>query len=262
MTFLVLGESSPEDVPPRGTDAIRLAKVNFDANQVVILALPADLWVNTPALNGYDIGGARLTIVYYEAKRHFSGMERDKMVEATSIFAQTLDSNFGFFPEHYLVIKQQTLADVVDTLGGIDITLPVAVDGRAENFGYFPAGAQHLSGPQVRDFVRILTPAGDSTPTEAERFERQDLVLQAILKALLQPRNWDQIPSLVDLFQQDVVTDLSPKQILDLACLMNQHGLVIRQLAVGPELLVSGSHQELLPNGNLLKDFIIQNVGK
>jgi LCP family protein required for cell wall assembly len=262
MTFLILGESSPEDNPPHGADAIRLAKVDFDHQQIHILGLPPTLWVTTSSLASQGLGGAELTTAYYESKQLTPGSEQEKMSAAVAVIAQALEANFGFTPDHYLDVKETTFADALNALGGIDITLPSGLDGRPEGFEYFPAGSQHLNGSQALDFVRILQPAGAGSPDEWQRMGRQDLALQALRQALISPQNWTKIPALVGIFQQDILTDLSVRNILDLACLMNQPGIQIQEEAVDPTLSSQGAGGELVPNTASVAQFIASRVGK
>ncbi len=261
-TFLILGESSPSDNPPRGADAIRLVKVDFDHRQVQILDLPPELWVATPSLASQGTGETELSLVYYQTKNLTSGSEQDKMGAAVAAVAGALEVNFGFMPDHYLDIKQATFTDAVNALGGIDLTLPAALDGRPEGFEYFPAGSQHFSGSQALDFVRVLQPAGSNAPDEWQRMQRQDLVLGALRMAVTSPQNWEKIPALVGVFHQDILTDLSVKNLLDLACLMNPPGVQVQEEPLDPSLLSQAVGRVLLPNPTLVGQFIASRMGR
>ncbi len=250
MVFMALGESQP----PRGTDAIRLVRVDYDNKRIDILALPSELWVATPGLADRGIGGATLNDVYLKGKTFASGDDRARMLAAVNLFGSTLQANFGYTPEHYFVIKQAAFADFINALGGVDVVLPVVVDGRSEGFGYFPAGAQHLTGAMALDLVRI------DNKGIWDRFDRQELIIQAVYQSLLTPRNWDRLPYLVDVFHDNILTDFSVSQMLDVSCILNQPGVVVNQELVGPELLIP-SGQVFLPAPGL-GSYILQLVGK
>jgi LCP family protein required for cell wall assembly len=250
MTIMALGESQP----PRGTDAIRLVRVDFDLKRIDILSLPSELWVATPGLAGSGIGGATLNQVYLQGKTIATGDDQARMLAAVNLFAGTLQANFGYTPEHYFVIKQAAFAEFVDALNGVDVVLPVAVDGRAEGFGYFPAGTQHLTGAMALNLVRI------NAAGEWERFDRQELVIQAVYQSLLTPQNWDRLPALVEAFHENIFTDLSVAQMLEVSCILSQPGVVVNQEQVGPEL-VTMSGQTMLPRVEL-SQYILQMVGK
>jgi LCP family protein required for cell wall assembly len=249
-TFMVLGES----LPPRGTDAIRLVRVDFDNKRVDILSIPSELWVATPGLADSGISAATLNDVYSQGKTLVTGNDQARMLAAASLFADTLKANFGYTPEHYLVIKEEAFSEFVDALDGVDVTLPVAVDGRKEGKGYFPAGFQHLTGAMALNLVRI------TGTTEWERFDRQELIIQAIYQSMLIPENWDRLPALVEAFHENVLTDLSVTQILEVSCVFNQPGVVVTQEQTGPELVII-SGETMLPRPEL-GQYILQTVGK
>ena len=250
ITFLILGESQP----PRGTDAIRLVKVDFDQKRINALALPSELWVNTPGLFARGIGGTTLNQVYYQGKMLVAGDDRTRMAAAVNLFSGTLQADFGYAPEHYLVIKQTAFSDFVNALNGVDVVLPVAVDGRSEGKGYYPVGFQHLTGTMALDLVRI------SAANEWDLFDRQELILQAVYQTLMAPQNWIRLPALAEAFHNNIFTDLSVSQILNISCILNQTGLVIGQEQVGPELLIFSGHY-MLPGAGL-GQYILQTVGK
>jgi anionic cell wall polymer biosynthesis LytR-Cps2A-Psr (LCP) family protein len=250
LTVMVLGESQP----PRGTDAIRLVRVDFDHKRIDILSLPSELWVSTPGLFGNGIGGATLNQVYLKGKVIATGDEQAHLLAAVNLFAGTLQANFGYTPEHYFVIKETAFSEFVDALNGVDVVLPVAVDGRAEGMGYYPAGSQHLTGAMALNLVRI------SAAGEKERTNHQDLIIQAVYLSLEDPHNWDRLPALVQAFHDKVFTDLSASQMLESSCILNQAGVVVSQEQVGPDL-VTMSGQTMLP-GPGLSQYIQQTVGK
>lgn len=250
MLIMVLGESQP----PRGTDAIRLIRLDFDRRRVDVLALPSELWVNTPGLYSRGVGGTTLNQVYYQGRRLATGNDQERTVAAVNLFAGTLQANFGYAPDHYVVIKQSAFSDVVNALEGVDIILPVAVDARSEGLGYYPAGFQHLNGAMALDLFRF------SGPNEWSRFDRQELIIQAIYQSLMTPQNWDRLPALAEAFHDNVFTDFSVVQALDVSCILDQPGVVFNQEQVGPELLIISGH--IMSSRPELGQYIRQTVGK
>ena len=240
-TLLLLGESSPEDIPHRGADAIRLMKVDFDQETVAVLAIPPDLWVQTPALKKLGISETTLTVLYWEVKQATQGSEKHKMVEATQAFAQTLADNWGYSPDHYLTVSQPRFAETVDTLGGIEISLPETLDATPEGHGVFPAGKQRLDGQRVVDFVRVLAPASGGGSGEWARFARQNQALRAILAAVLARENWPKIPDLARQFSNVVATDLSVRQMSDLICMVQKAGNTAAYAEIPPEVITMDS---------------------
>jgi anionic cell wall polymer biosynthesis LytR-Cps2A-Psr (LCP) family protein len=262
MTFLIVGENPFMNSPARGVNTIRLVKFDFGHKQVNVLSLPPEIWVEVPVLQSHGINRTQLTLVYYESKRLAAGSDREKMAIAVGNLARTVYDNFGFYPDHYLVVKQNYLADMIEVVGGVDIILPVAVDGRSQGRNYYPAGPQHLKGDQVLDLVLILQSINDKSSSEWIQYKIPTLVLQAVNQAVDLPENSFKIPSLMNVFNKAALTDLSIRNILDLTCLVNNSDILIRLNSVGPGMTTTGSNQELLPRVDLLSTFIRENVGK
>jgi anionic cell wall polymer biosynthesis LytR-Cps2A-Psr (LCP) family protein len=81
--------------------------------------------------------------------------------------------------------------------------------------GYFYAGNNHFNGDAALRFSRIR-----KTDTIFARMDRQKMVICALKDKLLQPSVIGDIPELIASFQDSVVTDLSPAQMSQMACLL------------------------------------------
>jgi anionic cell wall polymer biosynthesis LytR-Cps2A-Psr (LCP) family protein len=107
--------------------------------------------------------------------------------------------------------------NLVDTLGGIDITLAQEVDGRTASDRskrlYFPAGDQHLTGEQALTLGRIRNVSVFS------RAKHQNLVMCAVRKKMESPEALVQMPQIISSFRNHIQTDLTPVEISQLACL-------------------------------------------
>ena len=246
-TVLLLGEKMPVYQPVLGADAIRLLRADYGTQTVQILALPPELWVQTPAMAQAGIGATTLTLVYRESLPLAAGSYRAQMAYATALVAQTLYDNFELAPDQYITLRQTVYVDMVDALGGLTIDLPEDVDGSPSGYGYFYAGSQVMDGQAVLDYVRISPAAGDPVPAEPARLARQNQVLAAFKTQLARPQTLLQIPLLVQQFHDDVVTDMSLNEGLALACLFQQPNLAIEQIELGPELMNMAANGVLVP---------------
>ena len=261
MQLLLLGENSPEDVPPRGADAIRLVKVDFDNNAVTILAMPPDLWVNTPNLAG--VKATTLNQTYLTAKNAAAGQgERAAMVQGTQAMAQALSDNFGYQPDHYVTLNQQVFTSMVDTLGGIEVNVPVRLDPGLPGHGLFEAGLQVFNGQEARNYTRIVLSNSQGQLDEWARFERQNQVLAALRAKIMQPDSWSVMPQLVSQFANLVVTDLSPSQLLDLNCMIAAVGEKIIMLQVGQDMLTVDAKGHLVQDGTDIQSLIEVSLNK
>ena len=133
------------------------------------------------------------------------------------MLARTLELNFGVKVDHYIAVSMDVFVNLVDAIGGIDITLPQEVDGRTYSDRsarlVFPAGSQHLSGEQALTLGRIRNVSVFS------RAKHQNLVMCAVRKKMESPDALAQIPEIISSFKNHIQTDLTPVQISQLACL-------------------------------------------
>jgi anionic cell wall polymer biosynthesis LytR-Cps2A-Psr (LCP) family protein len=79
---------------------------------------------------------------------------------------------------------------------------------------YLQAGPQTLDGNLSKEYIRTLTSAG-----EQDRLQRQNLYVKALSQKVLSGQTLPKIPALLKDFNQAIVTDLSPEQLLALGCL-------------------------------------------
>jgi anionic cell wall polymer biosynthesis LytR-Cps2A-Psr (LCP) family protein len=135
--------------------------------------------------------------------------------------ARTLDINFGLNVDHYMVANMNVFAEVVDALGGLDVTLPEGgIDGRTRTDRsarlVFPGGPQHLNGEQALTLARLRN------VSVFTRAEHQNVVMCALRKKIESPETLLRVPAIINSFMKNIQTDLTPEQISQLACLGTQ----------------------------------------
>ena len=220
MTILGVGADNRDNTYLYGLgDVIRIARIDFVTPKVSVLSIPRDLWVEIPDISAhYNITHGKLNQSYLyggPGMGYYNGPGA-----GPGLMARTLDLNFGLQVDHYGAVNMQTFVDIIDAVGGLDIYLPNDVDGRpiddkTEDMGYFTAGQQHFTGDQALRFSRIRKKYNDFT-----RMDNQNMVLCALRKKILSPSVLPKIPQIISAFQGSVLTDLSPEQIGQLACLL------------------------------------------
>jgi LCP family protein required for cell wall assembly len=178
------------------------------------------------------------------------------MGQATNVLAQTLAHNFALVPDNYVTLKQGTFVDMIDALGGLSIDLPEDVDGSPSGFGHFQAGQQVMDGQAALDFVRIYPAAGDASPIEWARLERQRQVIYALGAQLTRPQIVVRLPALIRQFYQDVVTDLSLNEAYALTCVLQAPDVSFEDLALSPDMVTVGPDEMLMPKMEHIQDFV------
>ncbi len=219
MNILAIGSDARGDHYLYGlADIIRLVRVDFVNARVTILEVPRDLWVEIPGISDhYGITHGKLNQAYLYGNKGLGYY--DGSGEGPGLLAETLNLNFGAQPEHYLAVNMMTFENIVDAIGGIDVYLPYEIDVRTKEYPeafHIDAGQHHLDGETALWVARIRQYHTFS------RAESQNIVMCALREKLLSPAIVPAIPDLVQTFQRNVQTDLSPEQINQLACLANQ----------------------------------------
>jgi LCP family protein required for cell wall assembly len=217
MTILAIGNDSRSDDYRYGrADMIRAVRVDFRAQRVTVVEFPRDLWVKIPEIKD-DLGTDRQKLntayTYGNPGLHFW----DHPSQGPGLLARTLDQNFGLKADHYVAVSMNVFVDVVDALGGLDISLPEAIDGRTSSDRserlVFPAGPQHLTGEQALTLGRIRNVSVFS------RASHQNLVMCALQEEIENPETILKVPAIISSFRDNIQTDLTPEQISQLACL-------------------------------------------
>jgi LCP family protein required for cell wall assembly len=185
-TVLVLGsdqrpanEHEPGASGPGRSDSILLLHAAFGS--VRRLSIPRDSYAEIPGhgaqkINAaFAIGGAGLTVKTIE---NFlgNGIQINHVVEVS----------FNDFPK------------LIDSLGGIDVTLKRCVVSRNvfENGDVFrlKKGTHHLNGKQALEFSRIRENKCAPNETDIQRAERQQLVLQRMRAQAVSPGTFFRLP--------------------------------------------------------------------
>jgi LCP family protein required for cell wall assembly len=220
MTVLALGVDSggDNDYLYGLADVIKIVRIDFVTPKVSVLSLPRDLWVQIPGIEDFGVTEGKLNQSYFYGTKGMGYY--DGPGGAPGLIARTLQENFGLTVDHYGTVNMVTFKKMVDAVGGIDVYLPTDVDGRpvddhTEDMGYFYAGNNHFTGDAALRFSRIR-----KTDTIFARMDRQTMVICALRDKLLQPSVIGDIPELIASFQGSVVTDLSPAQMSQMACLL------------------------------------------
>ena len=214
--LLILGRTIHLDPAP--AQMIRLVKADFDQKEIVIYSLPPDLVLETPGLTEkYKIQTSRLQDIF-TALVIKDGESRQTAFNATQATAQVILDNFGIAADHYITLKEDFVIEIVDLLGGIDVTL--ARDFTLPDYSKYKgkvltAGKQHIDGETVHALTTFRTGATD----EFLRLSRQNEVLEGMRLKLLDPSVYVKIPQLYSIYKEHLITDLSLEQIAALSCL-------------------------------------------
>ncbi len=212
MTLLFVGADVLGSSKPNGADAVRLIQADFDGQTVKSVTFPRDLLVQTGSSNSATQVQQKLGLTFHEAFTAAAGTPKEKNAVGASVLAQLLRDNFGAEAQYYLTVQLDQFAAMVDTVGGVEVTLPAAIT--TEHNVTFPAGAQTLNGALATEYVRFMNPGG-----ETARTARQNEVIKALQTKLINVNILPRVPALLAQFKEAFITDLSVEELTSLACL-------------------------------------------
>lgn len=203
ITVLVLGTDS---LVNRGTtlpltDTMMLASINLDTGTIQLVPLPRDLWseeYKTKINALYAYGFER-----YPSKPEQFPQEVIEQMTAIDI-------------HHTVVISMEDLATLIDSVGGLSIDVPTAfvdtefprtdVDVTVERDPAklyktisFETGTQEMNGERALEYIRSRH-SSDAEGSDTARSERQQLVIQALIKKLVSKQTLKNVENLADLY--------------------------------------------------------------
>ena len=154
------GDPSQWEAGAQRTDAIMIVQVSGDRQEVSVVSIPRDTWVEVP---GY--GQAKINAAY-----SYGG---------PSLTIQTVEQLTGVHIDHFVIADFESFEALTDEIGGVVINLktPQTLAGTQ-----FPAGAQRLNGAQALAYTRERKslPGGDF-----DRINRQQSWMRAIVSQVL-----------------------------------------------------------------------------
>jgi LCP family protein required for cell wall assembly len=113
---------------------------------------------------------------------------------------------------YFAAIDIEGMREVIDTIGGVDVTVEHAIDDpqyrdtlTGERGLFLPAGRQHLDGAAALGFARSRMSAGENDFTRAAR---QQQLLAAIAEKLSAGNLIMTLPGLLDAVKENVATDI------------------------------------------------------
>ena len=236
MNILLIGSDT------RGTgytyglaDVTRVVRVNFVTPSVTMLDFPRDLWVEIPYISTHLDGQSheKLNQAYLYGNPGDGFHYWNDPSAGPGLLALTLNINFGVKVDHYIAVNMKTFVNLVDAVGGVDVTFkePVALSHDPN----LQAGTHHLNGTEALEVARNRVDGVFS------RDDYQNIIMCALRKKLTSPQVVTQIPKLINAFQDSVQTDLSPAVMAQLACLGPQLPRQNIDLYNFPENLFTGS---------------------
>src|SRR5665648_960226 len=201
VNVLLLGSDTRGDEVGR-TDTMILISADTKTKHVSMISIPRDTRVNLPG-----IGLTKIT--HANAMGELSG----GVHEGTMAAVQAASDLLGVTINDYVKINFEGFRKIIDTVGGLDVTLPEAVNDTHQKIN-LPAGTQHLNSDEALRLARARygLPDGDFG-----RQRDQALLLSALGDKLLSLKNIPKLPEILTIIHADLMdTNLNDAQMLAL----------------------------------------------
>ena len=218
-TFLVCGR----DVVSGGTDTMILITYDTKAKRINAISLLRDTMINTSA------SSKRLNTVFARNMGDRSLPDKKRVDNGMSALRMEVSKLTGIYPDFYVVVQWEAVGELVDAIGGVEFEVPFLMnykDPYQDLVIYQEPGLRLLNGRDAMEVIRFRKNSdGSHSLGDVGRTQIQRDFLTAVLKKCLTPEILLKLPTLVQIFMDNVDTDLTVGNILAFA-----------QLAVGMDI--------------------------
>ncbi len=221
LNVLLMGVDSAPGRAQALTDTLIVVSLDPVGESVTMISVPRDM-VNVPLGNG-DSYAPKINSLLAFAERNpdeFPQGGRQALMEA-------IGTLLGIPIHHYAEVRLAGFVQMVDVVGGVDVTVRRAIsDPDYGGFGVGPGwsieeGPHHLDGANALAYARVRRAAGENDFTRAER---QQQVLVAMRDAAVKRNLLFSLPGLLEAVGDAVRSDLPRERLPELAALAEEIG--------------------------------------
>lgn len=211
INILLLGVAGKDKPGQNLTDTIMLASVNLKTNQVALISLPRDLYVNVPDSNWQT----KINAIY---QSELNSTKNESL--AIIPLMKTITAVTSLDIHYYAMINFDGFREIIDTIGGVNIINERDIcDARypGPNYSYetfdLKKGFQHLNGDLALKYARERhnDPEGDFGRTK-----RQQQIIQATKNKIFSTStlfSFFSLNKLFDVLGENVKTNLTSKEL-------------------------------------------------
>ncbi|WP_431279721.1 LCP family protein [Leifsonia poae] len=273
--IMLLGGDAGPDREGLRPDSMSVVSIDANTGQAVTIGLPRDLdpvpfSTDSPMYalypNGYgykgrcDVDVCQLNSIYTEATVYKSALYPDAKQQNSDpgieSMRDALEGATGLKIQYYVLIDMQGFADLVDALGGVDVTvkdkLPIGGDENLNGvIDWIQPGKQHLNGYYAQWFARSRHGTSDY-----DRMARQRQLQDAILKQVNPVNVVSKFQGIAAAGTQVVKTDIPQSMLgyfVDLG--MKTRKLPVKQLELVPPT-IDPAHPDYTQIHQLVQDAV------
>ncbi|TFE31706.1 LCP family protein [Cohnella luojiensis] len=219
IALVLLGLDTRSETGSMNTDVMMVAAFNPKTKTATVVSIPRDSDLQLEGYKRHKANG------YYAAFHSFGrnekNLEEDQLPDYARDQTREMLAKFFDIPIQYTaVIDFQGFVDVVDALGGVDVTVDKDmryVDTVDDTDIDLTAGEQTLDGEQALGFVRYRkSNRGTAPSSDFERNERQSQVLGAIADRMKSFSSVTKVDDVLNAVGDNMRTDIPKSQIQNL----------------------------------------------
>jgi LCP family protein required for cell wall assembly len=221
-TILLLGRdfaNTDQRVTLNHSDSIMVLRTDPSRHRLAYLSIPRDLRVAIPGYGEQKINTAM-------------------QIGGPALVVRTIEGLTGnaLRINHVMIVDFANFKDLIDNIGGIDITVPAPILSNKFDCPYdaagcarwkgwrFAKGRQHMDGRRALIYSRIRENQLDPRDTDISRGGRQQAVLRAALHKLLGFGTFVKLPFDGSSLLKPLTTDLSAWQFVQLGWVLKRAG--------------------------------------
>ncbi len=186
------------------SDTFMMLNITPSELKVSLLSIPRDVFIYVP-----DYGEQRINTINALGEQEQKG-------GGPALIEASVQESFDVTIERYVRLDFDGFVELVDAVGGIDIDVPKLIidydyptlDGGVMTVRFDP-GREHMNGERALQYARTRHQDDDY-----QRAERQQQVVDALIKKLASPAQIVHWPKFWKIFQDNTDTDLSTWDLL------------------------------------------------
>lgn len=215
--LLLATDSRDMKIEPGRTDTMIIASINRTTAEIKLTSLARDMYVPIPDKNSSN----RLNAAY--------------AFGLANLAMKTVNFNFEMNIQEYILVNFTVMADIIDSLGGLDLELHgsewaminalVAVGEDYEGFAKTPSrhalteqdaeSVVHLDGLQAVSYARIR-----KSDDDLQRSRRQRLLLNALMDKVMENATLSTLLSLFNSVSRTADTNIGISRMMEIGSLM------------------------------------------
>lgn len=255
-TILMLGRdfaNTDARVADNHSDSIMILRTDPDHHRLAYLSIPRDLRVPIPGYGDSKVNAAM-------------------QIGGPALAIKTIEAYTGLPINHVIVADFTQFKDVIDAIGGVTVDVPERI---ISNFdcpytvarcarwrGWrFAKGEQHMDGRRALVYSRVRKNALNPADTDITRIERQQQVLQAMLKKMTSLGTLVKLPFIGKKLVRPLATDVSAAQLMQIGWVYKRAHALHCRLGGTPATLPDGE-SVIVAEGDDKSRVILTMLGK